>query len=209
MKKNIYINTTDNIRISATIFSPATAVKASILINSATAVRQSYYQDFASFLCQQGYRVVTYDYRGIGDSSIANSRDPRLTMQNWGEKDFAEVLAYLQNEYPESDWHCIGHSVGGQIIGLANNNLAIKSVYCVSAQSGYWKHWQSLHKLRMLLMWHLIIPSLANLLGKVPGLFLGGESLPAGIAKQWATGADIKTILLILKANRSEIISTN
>lgn len=186
MKTHNSIITNDGLSLSATIYSPKENAKAGVIINSATAVKQSYYQDFASFLASNGYLVVTYDYRGIGKSAIENTRDKRLTMQAWGEQDLTALIEWVHDHYYHLDWHCIGHSVGGQIIGLAQNNTRLKSVYCVSTQSGYWNHWESLSKARMLAMWYAVVPGLSILLGKVPGVLLGGENLPEGIARQWA-----------------------
>jgi predicted alpha/beta hydrolase len=186
MKRQVIIPTKDDIAISATLFTPTEPAKAGIVINSATAVKQSYYESIADFLSKQGFLVMTYDYRGIGRSAISNSRDKRLTMQAWGERDLVAVIDWLKLEHSALDWHCIGHSVGGQILGFAENNTFFKSVYCVSAQSGYWNHWQGFKKPRMFAMWHAVVPGLSILLGKVPGVFLGGESLPEGIARQWA-----------------------
>ncbi|MEC8428943.1 MAG: CocE/NonD family hydrolase, partial [Pseudomonadota bacterium] len=75
MKTHNSIITNDGLSLSATIYSPKENAKAGVIINSATAVKQSYYQDFASFLASNGYLVVTYDYRGIGKSAIENTRD--------------------------------------------------------------------------------------------------------------------------------------
>lgn len=184
--EQVYLPTADGIQLTLNTYAPAARPKAGVIINSATAVKQGYYTHFAKYLANQGYLVVTYDYRGIGQSSIANSRDKCLTMQAWGEKDLSAVIDWATSEYNQLQWHCIGHSVGGQIIGFANNNYKLSSVYCVSAQSGYWGHWQMKSRLRMLFMWYVVVPGLARLFGKVPGAFLGGEALPEGPARQWA-----------------------
>ncbi|MFV8454952.1 alpha/beta fold hydrolase [Vibrio owensii] len=186
MKNEFVLKTPDALSIHARVFHPESEVKAGIIINAATAVKQSYYQRFAQFLAQNGYLVVTYDYRGIGQSAIQDTRDPRLTMQAWGEKDLATVIDWATTHHPALDWHCIGHSVGGQILGLAANNTIFKSVYCVSSQSGYWANWEGVSKPRMFAMWYFAVPVLSTLFGKVPGVFLGGEALPECIAKQWA-----------------------
>lgn len=136
MQQALTINTLDKLKLSATLYRPESEPKAGVIINSATAVKQGYYQHFATYLAEQGYLVITYDYRGIGKSALDNCRDSKLTMQAWGERDFSAVIAYVTQTYPQFSWHCIGHSVGGQIIGLAENNHLLKSVYCVSSQSG-------------------------------------------------------------------------
>ncbi len=183
---HVTINTQDGLALAATVYAPQGSAKAGIVINSATAVKQSYYKHFAAFLAEQGYQVVTYDYRGIGQSALRNTRDKRLTMQAWGEQDLAAIIEWAEQQHGDLAWHCIGHSVGGQIVGLVANNGFFKSVYCISAQSGHWRHWQALNKLKMFAMWYVVVPTLAGLLGKVPGVFLGGENLPQGVARQWA-----------------------
>jgi len=186
MTKKFNITTQDGFTLSATNFAPEDAPIAGIIINSATAVKQGYYAKFAKYLAEQGYLVLTYDYRGIGESSIKNYRDPRLSMRAWGEQDFSAVIDWSMSNFSNLDWHCIGHSVGGQIIGFAPNNTRLKSIFCVSSQSGYWGHWESFAKPKMFFLWYFVIPLFSKLIGKVPGFLLGGESLPAGVAQQWA-----------------------
>lgn len=186
MTQSIQIYCKDNIKLSATLYQPQGQVKAGIIINSATAVKQSYYANFAQYLSQQGFLVVTYDYRGIGLSKLGEGLDNVFTMQQWGEYDLAAVIDWSTEQYPQLKWHCLGHSVGGQIIGFAANNTELSSVLCISSQSGYWGHWRKLLKTRMFATWHLLIPLLVKLTGQIPGRFIGGEDLPGGIAKQWA-----------------------
>lgn len=183
----INIVTKDQFTLQGCIYRPTNEVVGGVIINSATAVKQSYYQNFAKFLTLHGYIVITYDYRGIGLSQ-PNSREEhsQLTMKAWGEYDFDAVIQWAKTNYSEISWHCIGHSVGGQLLGLASSSQLLESAYCVAAQSGYWGHWRLRDRARVLLSWYLFIPLLSKLFGKVPGVLLGGESLPAGIALEWA-----------------------
>ena len=119
MTQSIQIYCKDNIKLSATLYQPQGQAKAGIIINSATAVKQSYYANFAQYLSQQGFLVVTYDYRGIGLSKLGEGLDNVFTMQQWGEYDLAAVIDWSTEQYPQLKWHCLGHSVGGQIIGFA------------------------------------------------------------------------------------------
>ncbi|WP_445361765.1 alpha/beta fold hydrolase [Microbulbifer sp. EKSA005] len=180
------IPTNDGVVLGARLFSPSEVPKAGIIINSAMAVKQSYYRDFACFLARNGYLVLTYDYRGIGKSSIENQRDKRLTLRAWGESDLAAVIDWCSKRTKSLEWHCICHSVGGQIVGLASNNTRFASVYCVSSQSGYWGHWDARYQPKLLFGWYCAFPLLSNVLGWVPGVLWGGENLPAGIAREWA-----------------------
>ena len=141
LKKDVLLKTNDGFAISSSVYTPDGNAKGGVVINSATAVSQNYYEKFARFLVEQGYVVITYDYRGIGRSAVSDSRNKRLKMRAWGKYDLEAVIDWAKSRLGDLDWHCVGHSVGGQILGFAQSNDFFKSVYCVSSQSGYWGHW--------------------------------------------------------------------
>lgn len=188
--ENIDFTTQDGFVLKGNVFKPQTpnvnAAKAGIIINSATAVGKGYYRAFAQHLAEHGYLVITYDYRGIGESKATKNTHSKLSMLAWGEQDFEAVINTAVKNHPDLSWHCIGHSVGGQIVGLAPSNSKLTSVYCVAAQNGYWKNWGLPQTPKILLSWYGLIPFFSKTLGYVPGFMLGGTSLPGPIAQEWA-----------------------
>ncbi|RTM11506.1 MAG: alpha/beta hydrolase, partial [Bradyrhizobiaceae bacterium] len=60
----------DGYGLTGTLFLPRGAKRHAVLINSATAVPRKIYRGFASYLAHRGCAVLTYDYRGIGDSRL-------------------------------------------------------------------------------------------------------------------------------------------
>src|SRR6516225_5524008 len=59
----------DGYLLGATLFLPRVGTRHhAVLINSATAVPRKIYRGFAAYLARRGCAVLTYDYRGIGDS---------------------------------------------------------------------------------------------------------------------------------------------
>jgi predicted alpha/beta hydrolase len=56
----------------------------------------------------------------------------------------------------------------------------------VATPNGYWRQWHGRERAARFLQWHLGIPALTRLTGRLPGRALGGESLPRGVADQWA-----------------------
>lgn len=182
---HVTLEASDGHPLAATLYEPETSAVAAVQINSATGAARRYYAAYARFLCDQGFVVLCYDYRGIGDSRWHAASPQQITMRNWGEIDYASALQWLHQRYPHLPLLAVGHSVGGQLLGLAPNNHLIDAALSVAAQSGYWRHWP-LHLQPVLAsIWHLGIPGAVALTGKLPAALMGVE-LPAGVAREWA-----------------------
>lgn len=179
--------TADNYRLAATRFEPAEPNGLSILINSATGAPRQYYRGFAEYLAQRGCLVLTYDYRGIGASLDPNFDIHTLRLRDWGQQDLHKALSWLKDFAPQHKIAALGHSIGGQLIGLASNNYLLDSVLTVASQIGYWGHWPSIGKrLQINLLTGLALPATVKSLGRLPGFAMGGVPLPAEIALEWA-----------------------
>ncbi len=171
--------------LAATLFEPKRPPLAAVVINSATGVPRGYYRAYAQFLADCGFAVLCYDYRGIGDSRFHGARAGQLTMRNWGELDVAAAIDKLAARYPRAPLLAVGHSVGGQLIGLAPNNHQLDAVLCVASQSGYWRHWPKRLQPMMAAIWYLLVPLATTMTDPLPKRLLGAE-LPRGIAREWA-----------------------
>src|SRR5690349_3599657 len=86
------VPTADGLALGITEFEPAGPPRGVVVINAATAVKRRYYERFALYLAQHGFAVVTYDYRGIGESRPANLRGFNARMQDWGTLDQPAVI---------------------------------------------------------------------------------------------------------------------
>lgn len=184
---NLSIQTRDGVTLGAGLYTPAQSNGRVVLINAAMGVKRGYYHKFAAFLMDQGFTVLTYDYRGIGESLTGTVRHSPAELWEWGVKDYAAVVEWLQQRYPDQKLLVVAHSVGGQILGLTPASQHLTAALLVACQSGYWQLWPGLLKARMFVIWHLLIPGLTRLLGYFPSQRVGmGEDLPAGIALHWA-----------------------
>ncbi len=173
--------------LSATVFDSSNA-RAVLVIASATGVKQSFYKKFAAFISSQNITVITFDYYGIGRSL----REPIKALTNnaadWGTKDLESIIAYTLHNFPHIAKYLLGHSIGGQLIGLSKSSLKMDKLLLVAAQSGYWKYWQGTGRIRMWLNWHVLFPFLLNLFGYLPSKRISGmENLPKNVAKQWSS----------------------
>lgn len=157
------------------------------IINPATSVRCRYYSRFADYLHAHGWDVVTYDYRGIGESRQGSLRHLRADWVDWGEHDFEGVLQYTARRFPDRKVDVVGHSIGGFVIGLAPSAHRVRRIFTMGAQFAYWRDYQSDKRAGMFLKWHVLMPFLAMLLGHVPAKRLGWmEDTPKGVALDWA-----------------------
>ncbi|MGE0873694.1 MAG: alpha/beta fold hydrolase [Burkholderiales bacterium] len=178
----------DGYRLAGILFRPETPIGRAVLINSATGVRQEFYAKFAAFLLERGFTVLTYDYRGIGQSlrgPLQALRDAR--MRDWGRLDAGGALEFLEHVAPGEALVAVGHSFGGQAFGLMPGSERISAALAVGSQSGYWKHWPLLHRHAFWMMVRVLIPATTSLAGYCPSTLLGlGENLPAGVGLEWA-----------------------
>ena len=145
--------------------SPAVPPRRAALINSATAVPRKIYRGFAGYLASQGFAVVTYDYRGIGGSRPGPLRGYNVRMRDWAALDVAAAIDHMRAVRPNLPLTAIGHSFGGQALGLAPNNSEISRALFVAAQAGYWRLFHSPEKYRVYAMLRLIGSPIARTLG--------------------------------------------
>ncbi len=183
--RHIFLPSTSNQPLAVTLFEAANPSRV-VVIASATGVKQAYYARFASFLGEQGMVAITFDYSGIGHSRTASLRKFDTSALAWGSHDLESVVCYAREQFPGIKCCLIGHSIGGQIIGLSRSAVAADKILLVAAQTGYWKFWKGWNRLRMWANWHLLFPFLLAVFGYLPSKKISGmEDLPKGVALQW------------------------
>lgn len=185
---NFQLPATDGFMLTATSFSPDTEPTKIVVIASATGVKRAYYAAFARFLANEGYQVYSFDYRGVGDSRPPQLKGFAALMQHWGEYDLNAMLDKAKSLSPDKKLIVVGHSAGGQMIGLSKHQENIEKIVLVASQSGYWKHWKNLkQRANMAFNWAVLIPILCKIFGYLPSKKITEmEDLPAGVATQWA-----------------------
>jgi predicted alpha/beta hydrolase len=185
----------DGYLLGATLFLPRGAKRHAVLINSATAVPRKIYRGFAGYLARRGCAVLTYDYRGTGDSrqkGLVGYNQPKslvgfkASMADWAALDVSAAVAWMRGRYHTLPLFYVGHSFGGQALGLIPDNAEVSRALLIAAQAGYWKLMASPERYRVYAMMNFIGPSLTRLLGYAPGWSGIGEDLPKGVFLQWA-----------------------
>ena len=180
----------DGYLLGATLFLPRGAKRHAVLINSATAVPRKIYRGFAGYLARRGCAVLTYDYRGIGDSrqkALVGYNQPKslvgfkASMADWAALDVTAAVAWMRERYHDLPLNYVGHSFGGQALGLLANNTEVSRALLIAAQAGYWKLMASPERYRVYALLNFVGTPLTRLLGYAPGWSGMGEDLPKGV----------------------------
>src|SRR5262249_26659367 len=113
----------DGYSLAATLRRPAGAPKGFVLVASATATPRQYYGRFANYPAARVFSVMTFDYRGIGGSRPASLRGFECKMRDWAALDISAAVDFAAREGGPLLY--VGHSYGGQALGLLPNNQKV------------------------------------------------------------------------------------
>lgn len=184
--KTITLNTQDYYPIIATVFEPKVPNGKLLLVNSATGVRQQTYYPFAQFFAENGYLVLTYDYRGVSLSKPKQLKGFKASMKTWGNTDYKAVTDYILENYPHHRKFLIGHSVGALILGMNKDSEIFEKFCFVATQNTYFRHLKPKIQLLSIIGFGFYQPIISNILGYFKTYFVNlGESLPKGVANDW------------------------
>ena len=192
---DITIPAADGYPLAATLFLPRGAKRHAVLISSATATPRKIYRGFASYLAHCGCAVLTYDYRGIDGSrqrAVEGYNQPKslagfkADMADWAMLDIGAAVSWMRERYHTLPFGYVGHSFGGQVLGLLPNNSEVSRALLIAAQAGYWKLMTTPERYRVFSMLNFIGMPLTKALGYAPAWAGMGEDLPKGVFLQWA-----------------------
>lgn len=157
------------------------------IIASATGVKKEYYTKFAQFLADSGVTTYTFDYGGINHSKKTSLRSFDTSLTNWATNDIESVLLFVKQQHPNAKIHYIGHSIGGQLLGLVPSNHLLSNVVLVASQSGHTRFWSGFSKVKMLFNWYVVFPLFCISFGYLPSKKIAGmEDLPKSMALEFA-----------------------
>ncbi|MCW0234147.1 MAG: alpha/beta fold hydrolase [Ferrovibrio sp.] len=185
----VNISCSDGQQLAATLYLPQQSNGLSLQINAATGVPRGYYNAFAGYQAARGFTVLTFDYRGIGgsqQSAGAPKGIPAPRMLDWGMQDVPAAAAFLAQRFPALTPTLLGHSFGGQVLGLMPQADAFAAIVTVASQHGYWRNWPRSHQAKLFFAWYMLVPVLLAVRAKAPSRLFGGEPLPRGVLADWS-----------------------
>jgi predicted alpha/beta hydrolase len=192
---DIIVPAADGYPLAATLFLPRRAKRHAVLINAATAAPRKIYRRFAGYLARRGCAVLTYDYRGIGGSrqkdTVGYDRPKSLvgfkaSMADWAALDATAAVAWMRERYHALPLTYVGHSFGGQALGLLANNAEVSRALLIASQAATWRLMAAPERYRVYAAMNLVGVPLTRVLGYAPGWAGIGEDLPKDAFLQWA-----------------------
>jgi predicted alpha/beta hydrolase len=147
-----------------------------------------FYRSFARYLAKRSVSVVLFDFRGIGWSRVDDLSALKADASIWGRCDLAAAIDQAVLQSDGQPVIGIGHSLGGGLLGFADNVSKLHKMIHICSQSGYYGLHPLKTRLYLLFHIHLTMPLLTRLLGYYPAHWLSGsEALPSGFVAEWST----------------------
>ncbi len=186
--ESFWISCKDGYQLAAQFYPVLNSDKSyPVLICPATGITKNFYHAFAQWLNQQGYPVLSFDFRGIGKSLHGALKDSTASINDWGIYDIPAAIETLLNRTQAEKVIIVGHSAGGQLLGIASNYHKVAKVLAIAGSTGHVKGLKGKTKVLAPVMFNIIFPVSSFVKGYGATQFIGmGENLPKNVAKQWA-----------------------
>jgi predicted alpha/beta hydrolase len=147
MDSDSTVKTSDGTRIALNFYATGTGNGKVMVIAPGVGMTHGHYHLFAIFFKQQGFTVITFDYRGMGKSAPEKLNGYEASMHQWAVQDINAVLLYVKQSYPGQEIIYVGHCMGAEIIGLAPASQYINKMILVSTALTCEKLWPWHHRI--------------------------------------------------------------
>ena len=177
----------DGYNLDAILYTPPETASGFIIFQGGTAIKKEFYTAFCQYLAGHGFVVLSYDYRGVGGSRNGSLKGMTASLLDWGRLDTKAAIDFAITHYPQLACVLIGHSVGAQLVGFADNNGHLKAVIGVGSSTGTWWKMKRGFSISAFVLWYVINPVLTPLVGYAPLKKLRiMEDLPKNVINEWS-----------------------
>lgn len=182
------IPTGDGVTVEATWHEAHGSARGVAVLAPGVAVPARVVHALGDALAAEGWRVVSFDFPGVGASTL-HPREVPGGMAKWGTRDLDAVLRRAAEEARVTDGGklvLVGHSAGAWLIGLTPMAREVDAVLAIASMSGYWRNLKSSSYPQMLPAFFGSIPLVSRALGYIPGWMGLGEDAPGEVLREWA-----------------------
>ena len=109
----------------------------------------------------------------------------KASMTDWAALDVTAAVDWMRERYHTLPFTYIGHSFGGQALGLLPNNAEVSRALLIASQAATWKLMASPERYRIYAIMNFVGLPLTRALGYTPGWAGLGMDLPKGVFEQW------------------------
>ncbi len=165
-KEKITIQAEDGRQLAARWWPGAAAAERSVVFLPGLAAPQDYLTFFAGFLAKQGWGVLTFDYRSVGESRNGHG-DQSVTLDEWAHLDIPAAVAEAKRRANPAFLGVVAHSIGGQLLGQSAVRHDIDGALLIASQRGIPSLYKGIGRLRVEYA-YLVFPLLIRMLGRLP-----------------------------------------
>jgi predicted alpha/beta hydrolase len=157
-----------------------------IVLSGGTGFPQTFYFKLAAYCAERGFDALVYDYRGMARSAPADLAAERTAMSDWGLFDMRAALNAAAQRAQGAPIATLGHSIGGQLLGLLDNHALARAHVHIATSVGYWRWEHAPFRYLAWWFWHVHGPLMLATKGYVPsGGGWKGLALPRGVYEEW------------------------
>lgn len=180
----------DGYPLAARIHLPDQAIGA-VVLAPALGVPGRFYAPYAAYLASRGFAVLSFDYRGSGESVDGSLRGRDMRMADWGCRDIEAALDWARRELRPGKRFLVGHSAGAQLPGLAPASEQLDGIVMVAGSAPHLRHYPPRAWPMLMLTWYLLGPLLSWRRDDFPArqTGLGSTRVPAGVVAEWSRWA--------------------
>lgn len=186
----LQIRCQDNYILSANYYAASTDAPQQpypVLLCPATGITKGFYHAFAEWLSLQGFNVLSFDFRGIGESLYGSVSKSTASISQWGQLDIPAAQKVLLEKTHSDKILLLGHSAGGQLLGINPDYQKVAKVIAVSGSTGHIKGLKGQTRIMAPIFFKLVFPAARYTIGYGPTKAVGmGENLPKDVAREWA-----------------------
>jgi predicted alpha/beta hydrolase len=154
-----------------------------VVLLGALGARQRYLRHVAADLARRGWGVLSFDWRGTGESRAAGPGGGPINLDVWGE-DVHAALGAARQRFGGVRPVALGHSLGGMLLGHSGAGDEVAGLVAVASSLGAPDlYGLGRDRLRLELAYR-VLPGLARLRGHLPR-FVFGERVPREALAQW------------------------
>ncbi len=185
--ETLTITCKDGYQLTARFYASQNQNAYPVLVCPATGITSQFYHSFNLWLQAQGYAVLCFDFRGIGKSLYGPLKQSTASIVQWGQLDIPAAIDALLEQTQAEKVILLGHSAGGQLLGVVPNHAKVVKVVAISSSTGHVKGLKGRTRILAPLMFDVIFPLARHTLGYGPTSKIGmGEDLPKEVAREWA-----------------------